>query len=409
MEMYDLLIVGGGPAGLSAGVYGGRARLNTLIIEKGAVGGTAFSTRELANYPGFHAENVSGPFLVDEMAAHAARFGTKIVRDTIVDMDLDEDIKVIRGKKGKEYGAKAVILALGTEPRLLGVPGEKEFRGNGVSYCATCDAENYEGGIVVVVGNGDAALEEAMFIAKFAEKVIILVIHDEGIVDCNRVSAEKAFKHPKLEFVWNASLAEIKGDEEVESVVIRNLKTGETTERKADGVFFYVGLVPKTACVEGKVEMNPQGYIPTNDKMETSVPGVYAVGDCRIKYLRQVVTAAADGAAAAVAAEKYLEELEESNELLQQGDKPILLAFWTPTNEFSINALSKAEQILAEHQDKFKLVKIDMYRKTMLAHKYDVKDPATFILLKKTVPCGVLHTDCYKTLEATIQAWVENG
>jgi len=281
MEQYDLLICGAGAAGMAAGVYGGRARLNTLILEKGVIGGTAYSTRELANYPGFHAEDVSGPFVMKEMATHAERFGTKIIKENVVDFDLEGDIKVVKCKKGKEYGAKTLVLAFGTEPRLLGIPGEKELRGSGVSYCATCDAENYDGGIVAVVGNGDAALEEAMFIAKFAEKVIIIVIHDEGIVDCNKVSAEKAFKHPKLEFVWNTTLAEIKGEDEVEGIVLKNLKTGEITERPVDGVFFYVGLVPQTATVKYKVEMNRQGYMLTNEKMETSVPGVYAVGDCR--------------------------------------------------------------------------------------------------------------------------------
>ena len=408
MEKYDLLICGAGAAGMAAGVYGGRARLNTLILEKGAIGGTAYSTRELANYPGFHAENVSGPFLTKEMAKHAERFGTKIIRENVVDLDLEGDIKIVRGKKGKEYRAKALILALGTEPRLLGIPGEKELRGSGVSYCATCDAENFEGDIVAVVGNGDAALEEAMFIAKFAEKVIIIVIHDEGIVDCNKVSAEKAFKHPKLEFVWNTTLAEIKGEEEVESIVMRNLKTGESTERKVDGVFFYVGLVPQTACVKDKIEMNRQGYILTSEKMETSIPGVYAAGDCREKYLRQVVTAAADGAVAAVAVEKYLEEVEEYEDILQS-DKYVLLGFWSPMNQFSIDALSKAEQIQTEFEDTVKLFKIDMSRKQMLAYKYQVKEPATFVLLKKDVVCGVLHTDCEKTMEATLHAWMTQG
>jgi len=407
MEQYDMLICGAGAAGLAAGVYGGRARLRTLILEKGIVGGTAYDTRELVNYPGFHAEDVSGSFLMGEMALHAERFGTKIVRENVVDMDLEGDVKVIRTKKGREYGAKTLILAFGTEPRLLGIPGEKELRGCGVSYCATCDAENFEGATVAVVGNGDAALEEAMYIAKFADKVIIIVIHDEGIVDCNKYSAEKAFKHPKLEFVWNTTLAEIKGEEEVEAIVLRNLKTGESTERRADGVFFYVGLVPQTVCVKDKVDMNRQGYILTNGKMETSVPGVYAVGDCREKYLRQVVTAAADGAIAAVAAEKYIEEFEEYEELLQ-AEKKVLLAFWSPLNEFSISALSKAEQVLAEAQDTIQLFKIDMSRKQMLAHKYQVQEPATFVLLEKGEVHEVLHAECLQTMEAALRSRIAN-
>lgn len=405
MEMYDVVICGAGAAGMSAGVYGGRARLKTLILEKGAIGGTAYSTRELANYPGFHAEDVSGPFLMKEMAKHAERFGSKIVRENIVELDLEGDIKVVRGKKGKEYGAKALVLALGTEPRLLGIPGEKELRGSGVSYCATCDAENFDGDIVAVVGNGDAALEEAMYIAKFAEKVIIIVIHDEGIVDCNKASAEKAFKHPKLEFVWNTTLVEIQGEEEVEGIVLRNLKTGENTERKVDGVFFYVGMVPQTACVKDKVEMNRQGFIVTNEKMETSVPGVYAVGDCREKYLRQVVTAAADGATAAVVIEKYLEQVEEYEEMLQE-EKQLLLAFWSPFNQFSIDAVSVVEQTLSEFEDTVKLFKIDMYRKQMMAQKHGITEPGTMVWLKKEGTSEVLFNENLSEMEAALRSWL---
>ena len=243
-----------------------------------------------------------------------------------------------------------------------------------------------------------------MYIARFAEKVIILVIHDEGIVDCNRNSAEKAFKHPKLEFVWNTTLAEIKGDEEVESIVMRNLKTGENTERKVDGVFFYVGMVPQTDCVKDKVEMNRQGYILTNDMMETSVPGVYAVGDCRQRYLRQVVTAAADGAIAAVAAERYLIEMEEYEEMLQT-EKQIVLAFWSPMDEPSITNLSKAEQVLAAFEDSVALFKIDLTRKQMLAQKYAVKEPSTFVLLRNREVCGSLHADNLDAMETTLTTW----
>ena len=403
-NVHNLLIVGAGAAGLAAGIYGGRARLDTLILEKGPVGGTAYSTRELANYPGFHADGISGPYLMKEMEAHAKKFGCEIQREKIVDMDLEGDIKVVRGKKGAEYKAEAVILAFGTEPRLLDIPGERRLRGSGVSYCATCDAENYDGEIVAVLGNGDAALEEAMYIAKFATKVIVIVIHDEGIVDCNRISAEKAFKHPKLEFVWNSTLQEIQGEEEVESIVIRNLKTGECTERKVGGVFFYVGLVPQTAPVQGKVEMNPQGYIITNERMETSIPGVYAVGDCISKYLRQVVTATADGAIAAVAAEKYLEEAKEYREIMRSEAK-VLLAFWSPTNQVSIDALALAEPLLAGCGNRVKLVKIDMYRKTMMARKLNVASPGTFVLLDKGKPCGLVDSSSQDGLRTTLKEW----
>jgi thioredoxin reductase (NADPH) len=406
-NIYDIVIIGGGVAGMAAGIYGGRSRLKTLILEKGGVGGSAYSTRELANYPGFPA-GVSGPDLTADFRGQAEKFGAEIARGEVSVMELGGDVKTVRTKKGLEYKARSVILALGTEPRLLGAPGEKEFRGAGVSYCATCDAENFQDGVVAVGGNGDAALEEACYIAKFAAKVIVIVIHDEGIVDCNKVSAEIAFKNPKLEFVWNSSVAEIKGGEDVTSVVIRNLKTGVLTETAVDGVFFYVGMIPMTAVVKDQVETDKSGYIPTTEKMETSLPGVYAAGDCRQKYLRQVVTAAADGAVAATAAGRYLEEFDEYRETVS-GAGRILLAFWSPLNEFSINAVARAEQLSAEYQGKLRLVKVDLYRKTMMARKYNVQTPGTFILVKNETACGVLSTDCYNTLEATLRAWFQEN
>jgi thioredoxin reductase (NADPH) len=399
-----MVIIGGGSAGMAAGLYGGRSRLKTLLIEKGAVGGAAYSTREIANYPGFHA-GVSGPALMADFRRQAEKFGVEFVRGEVQDLALAADPKTIRLKKGPEYQARSVVLALGTEPRLLGVPGEREFRGMGVSYCATCDAENFTDCVVAVVGNGDAALEEAVYIAKFAAKVIVIVIHDEGIVDCNKTSAEIAFQHPRLEFVWNSSLAEIKGDEDVSAIVVKNLKTGALTETAVDGVFLYVGLLPLTGIVRDLVETDSNGYIITGEKMETSLTGVYAAGDCRQKYLRQVVTAAADGAVAATAAGRYIEELAEYTAMVA-GSERVLLAFWSPMNEFSINAVARAEQISAEYPGKIRLVKIDLYRRQMLARKYNAQTPGTFILLERESACATLSTDCYATLESTLRAWM---
>jgi thioredoxin reductase (NADPH) len=308
-EAYDIIVVGGGPAGLAAGIYGSRSRLKTVILQKGRPGGQAATTEELENYPGFP-RGTTGPGLMEAMAKHAESFGTEILNEEAVDLDLDGEIKVVKTKSGKKYSSKIVILAPGAAPRTLNIKGERELRGKGVSYCATCDADFFEELDVVVVGNGDAAIEEAMYITKFAETVTIIVIHDEGILDCNKVSAEKAFANPKIKWVWNSVLQEIKGDGIVESVVLKNIKTGELSEMETNGVFFFVGTVPKTDIVKGKVELNEQGYIIANERMETSVPGVYAAGDARDKYLRQVITAASDGAIAAFAAEKYLAEEE---------------------------------------------------------------------------------------------------
>ena len=393
MSVYDLLILGGGPAGLAAGIYGARAKLKTAILEKGAVGGMAFTTREIVNYPGF--KSTTGPDLMKTMANHAKEFGAEIIKGQVTEVELDGEIKTVKTKKGVQYQARAVILAPGSQPRLLNIPGEKKLRGNGVSYCATCDAEFYEDLTVVVVGNGDAAIEEAVYITKYASKVIVIVIHDEGIVDCNKASAEKAFQNPKIEFVWNSVLAEIKGQENVEAVVVKNLKTGEHTEVKAEGVFIYVGMVPETEFLQGKVELDERGYIPTNEMMETNVDGVCAAGDARVKYLRQVVTAASDGAVAAVTVERYLAEEDDFKENVLNADKPVLLAFWSPADEESIEAVARLEQTVAESGDKVKLVKVDMSRKKRIARRYNVTEvPAALLLKEGKVVRNILKHNC---------------
>jgi thioredoxin reductase (NADPH) len=381
VSVYDLVVLGGGPAGLAAGLYGARARLKTAILEKGAVGGMAFTTREIANYPGF--KSIAGPDLMKTLADHAKSFGAEIIKENVTEVELDGETKIIKTKKGNEYGARAVILACGSEPRMLNVPGERRLRGSGLSYCATCDADFYQDLTVVVIGNGDSAIVQADYITKYASKVYVIVIHDEGILDCNRVSAEKAYKNEKIEFVWNSVLAEVKGKEDVESVVIKNLKTGELTEIKAEGVFIYVGMIPETKLLKGKVDLDPSGYVITNDMMETNVEGVYAVGDVRIKYLRQVVTSVNDGAIAAVAAERYLIEEDDFKENVLNADKPVVLAFWTPTDGDSINAVAKLEQVIGESGDKVSLVKVDMSRMKTIAQKYNVTATPTALLLKE--------------------------
>lgn len=304
--MYDILIIGAGPGGLTAGIYGSRGRLKTAILEKGRPGGQAATTMEMENYPGFYQE-VSGPGIMDQFLAHAKHFGTEVIKGQATELELEGPVKKVTSKTGETYEARTVILSPGAQPRMLGVKGEGALRGKGVSYCATCDADFFEELDVVVVGNGDAAIEEAMYLTKFAESVTIIVIHDEGVLDCNKMSAEKAMKNPKIKWVWNSVLDEILGDELVEGVNVKNIKTDEITNLEVNGVFVFIGSVPNTDFLQGKVSLDKQGYIITNEKMETGIPGVYAVGDARVKYLRQVVTAAADGAIAAVTIERYLE------------------------------------------------------------------------------------------------------
>ena len=311
MKNYDLIIIGAGPAGLSAGLYAGRARLNTLIIEKQKNGGQIVITDEIENYPGC-IEGETGPTLIDRMVKQTEKFGVDHVFDTVTDMDLTGEVKTVKCLH-EEYSAKAVIIAAGANPVNIGCPGEKEFSGKGVSYCATCDAAFFEDFEVYVVGGGDAAVEEAMYLTKFARKVTI--IHRRNELRAAKSIQDKAFANPKVDFMWDTVVEEIKGDGIVESMVVRNVKTGELTEVFADeddgtfGIFVFIGFRPNTEVFKGHVEMDEKGYILTDPDMHTNVPGVFAAGDIRQKSLRQVVTACADGAIAAVQAGKYIEEM----------------------------------------------------------------------------------------------------
>jgi len=310
-KLYDVVIIGSGPAGLSAGLYAGRALLSTLIIEKEKVGGQITQTAEIENYPG-GLEGDSGPTLVDRMAVQAEHFGAERVKDTVVSVELNGEEKIITGQNGT-YRAKAVIVATGATPAKLGCPGEEEFTGRGVSYCATCDAPFYGGLEVFVAGGGDAAVEEAIYLTKFARKVTI--IHRRDQLRAAKSIQEKAFKNEKIDFMWNSTIEEIKGEGLINEIVVKNLKTGELTSMKPDpneglfGLFVFVGYKPQTELFVEQLD-HEKGYLVTDENMHTNIPGVFAAGDIRKKTLRQVVTAAADGAIAAVEAGKYIEEME---------------------------------------------------------------------------------------------------
>ncbi|MDK2883288.1 MAG: thioredoxin reductase [Bacillota bacterium] len=304
MSTYDVIIIGGGPAGLAAGLYAGRAKLKTLLLEQMLAGGQAATTDLIENYPGAP-EGITGPQLTERMEEQAKKFGVEFLMAQVTGVDLKGREKVVITSEGS-YKGKTVIIATGATHRKLGCPGEEEFTGRGVSYCATCDGAFYEDLPVAVVGGGDSAITEALFLTKFASRVY--VIHRRDTLRATKVVQDKAFAEPKIEFIWNSVVEEIKGGEMVEEVRLKNVKTGALQDLPVKGVFIYVGLVPNTEFLKGQVKLDERGYIPVSANMETDVPGVFAAGDVTVKLLRQVVTAVGDGATAAVAAEKYIEE-----------------------------------------------------------------------------------------------------
>lgn len=304
-KVYDVVIVGGGPAGLSAGLYASRARMSAVIIEKAKWGGQASTTEELENYPG-SIEKPTGPKLMERMKNQAEAFGTELIKDEVIGFDITDKIKKVKLGSGKEISTKAIIIASGAQPMMLGVPGEAELRGKGVSYCATCDADFFTELEVVVVGGGDAAVEEAIYLTKFADKVTI--VHRRDQFRAAKSIVEKAMNNSKINILWNTVVEEIYGDGIVEGVKLRNVKTNEITDFRTDGVFIFVGTKPISEFAQGVVEMDQKGYIIADEEMRTSAEGIFAAGDVRVKSLRQVVTAAADGAIAAVNAEKYIEK-----------------------------------------------------------------------------------------------------
>lgn len=309
-KIYDVIILGAGPAGLTAGLYAGRSRLSTLIIEKGQDGGQIAITDEIENYPGAQLEGESGPSLIARMTEQAKKFGAERASDVIKSVELDGEVKKLVGNKDT-YLAKTVILATGAFPKPIGCKNEGKFIGKGISFCATCDAAFFEDFEVYVVGGGDSAVEEAMYLSKFARKVTIIHRRDE--LRAAKSIQEKAFANPKVNFLWDSVVDEVCGDELMDSMIVRNVKTGELTKIEADpddgifGLFGFIGYQPNSKLFEGIVELD-HGYIPTDADMHTNLPGVFAAGDIRVKSLRQVVTAAADGAIAAMQAEKYIAE-----------------------------------------------------------------------------------------------------
>ena len=309
--IYDVIVIGGGAAGMSAGIYSGRAKMKTLVLEQGSVGGQAKTTNEIVNYPGVR--HTTGPKLMEEMHLQAEDFGVKFAQAEVLEAKLEGEIKVLKTTNG-DYETRSVIIATGATPRTLGFPGEAEYRGRGVAYCATCDGEFYTGLEVFVIGAGFAAAEEAIFLTRFARKVTVIAREPE--FTCAKTIADKVLAHPKIEVKFNTEIVEATGDELLRRVKFINNQTQETFEHVAAedetfGIFIFAGYVPQTKVFNGLVDMDKWGYIITDENMHTSVEGVYAAGDLRPKVLRQVVTAVADGAIASLEAEKYVAHEKE--------------------------------------------------------------------------------------------------
>ncbi|MFI3300632.1 MAG: thioredoxin-disulfide reductase [Candidatus Gastranaerophilales bacterium] len=304
---FDTIILGGGPAGFSAAIYASRGAVSTAIVDISMLGGQPSNYLELENYPGFPI--IGGYDLMEKFEEHANKFGVeKFPMQEIEEIDLVSNPKVIRTKEA-EFFAKSIILATGAQSKKLNVPGEKEFLGRGVSYCAVCDGAFYRGKTVAVVGGGNAAVEEAMYLTKFADKVY--VVHRRDELRADKIVQERAFANEKIEFVWNAVITEIQGEDLVHTAVLEDTKTGVRSNLSVNGVFPYVGFTPNVDNVNGQIEQDANGFIVTDETMQTSVKGVFAIGDVRKTPLRQVITAASDGAIGAVFAVKYLETLIE--------------------------------------------------------------------------------------------------
>lgn len=315
MDHFDAVIIGAGPAGLTAGIYLSRARMKTLILDEGITGGQMVLTHEIANYPGV--ESISGFQLAGIMKKQALGFGCELRSNiSIIRIDLENKRKKISLTDGSQYSADSVILAPGGRPRTLGVPGENELKGKGISYCATCDGDFFTGKEIIVVGGGNSALEEAVSLTKYASKVT--VVHQFDRFQAFEHAIEEARSNARIDFIMESTVAGFHGYEKLEMAEIKNLRTGEITNRRIDGTFIFIGYIPNTEFLEGIIKLNRRGEIPVSGSMQTAVEGVYAAGDCTAKQYRQVTTAVADGTIAALAASEYVNQIKTSSKKLME-------------------------------------------------------------------------------------------
>jgi len=379
VEHYDVVIIGGGAAGLTAGIYCGRARLNTLLIEKGLVGGLATYTNEVENYPGFP-NSPKGEDITNLMKEQAKKMGVTFKLTDVKSVDLVGEEKVVETFRNK-FIAKSVIIASGGRPRITKAENEENYLfDKGISFCATCDAAANTDKTVVVIGSGDAAIEEGMFLTKFAKKVIVSVIHQEGKMDCNEIAKEAALKNPKMEFVWNTTVKRFEGEGHLDTVVLQNHKTDEEVPVKCDNCFEFIGYLPNTEIFTEQIRMTRHGYVITNEKMETNVDGVFAAGDVRDKWLKQIATAVGDGAIAGYAAEKYIAESEIFHDVILQKEKPGLTFIYNAVDASSRDFLLDIEKIENHFNNKLIVNRVDIYKSSGIADRLNIAEFPAVVL-----------------------------
>lgn len=382
VEHYDVVIIGGGPAGLSAAIYTGRARLKTLLIEKSLIGGLATYTNEIANYPGFPSAP-KGEDITNLMKEQAKNMGVDFKLTAVTSVDLIGEEKIVETFRNK-FIAKAVIIATGGRSRITGAENEEKFLfDKGISFCATCDAAANTGKHVVVIGSGDAAIEEGMFLTKFADKVTVSVMHDYPKMDCNEIAKEAAFSNPKMEFVWNSVATRFEGNDHLETVVLKNVKTGEEIPLVSDSCFEFIGYLPNSELFEDQLTLTKQKCISVNEKKETELEGVFAIGDVTDKYLKQIATAVGDGAIAGTVAERYIAEKEFFDTKIMQSEKPGLIYVYNAIDAPSREFLSTIEAIEKSHNGNIAVSRIDTYKSNGLALMLKVEQIPAIVIVKE--------------------------
>jgi thioredoxin reductase (NADPH) len=390
IEEYDVVIIGGGAGGLTAGIYCGRARLKTLLIEKALVGGLATYTNEIENYPGFP-EGTTGLGLMNLFEKQAKKFGGKFKGTDVKSVDFTGETKIVETFRNI-YKSKVVIIATGGKPRITGAEGEADFLfDKGISFCATCDAASNTGKDVLIIGSGDAAIEEGTFLTKFANKVIVSVIHDEGKMDCNEIAKAEALANPKMEFIWNTVVKRFEGGDHLNNVVLENLKTKEEINVNVPTCFEFIGYLPNSEIFEGKVNMTERGYVTVNKNMETNIEGVYAVGDATDKFLKQVATAVGDGAIAGYAAEKFIAEEETYKSQILGKDGVVFV--YDASEAGCRDCLAEVEKLEKVMEERHCVTRVDIYKSKGISERMEIDSVPRLAIIKDGKIVKVLGED----------------